>query len=269
MEKFKSHKIKSVLKTLLKKKSLTYEELGAKLECSVPTVKRILGSEELSLNRLLKICGILDIDLAELETLTKSENVKEAKFTEAQEVFLVKNKSYFAYLMKIFGGETPKQIAASHGLSQRSTDKYLINLEKQGLVHVTGAQRVRSTFKAAPNLGNGDLAKSHFESLIEGGSQFFVDLIHGELNSTVKLEERVGSKFSIFSQKVSKETYQAWAIEKNKALNEFSRLAAFEEKTKDSTELMTVVLLDAHALVDNNYRGLKALDNSLGEIVNL
>jgi hypothetical protein len=51
VKEFKSQKIKAVIKDLLKKKNITYEDLAEQLECSVPTIKRILGPEELTLNR--------------------------------------------------------------------------------------------------------------------------------------------------------------------------------------------------------------------------
>ncbi len=153
MKEFKSQKIKSVLKGLLKKKGITYEELAQQMECSVPTVTRILGTEELSLNRLLELCEIVEIDLAELAVLTQENGEKEEKFTPEQEKFLAKNKNYLGYLLKLFSGETPKQIAEKNSLTQRSTDKYLIQLEKQELIHVTGKQKVKPAFKRFPTFG--------------------------------------------------------------------------------------------------------------------
>ncbi|MGZ3747775.1 MAG: hypothetical protein ACXWRE_10405 [Pseudobdellovibrionaceae bacterium] len=46
---------------------------------------------------------------------------------------MAKNKSIFAYLMNLLG-DTPKQIAESYNLTQRSTDKYIMVLEKQGVI---------------------------------------------------------------------------------------------------------------------------------------
>lgn len=113
MQDIKSQNIKAVIKKLLKLKKLTYEEVETDLECSVPTVKRILGAEELTLTRLLQFCELL-------------------------EVFLAKNQAHFAYLLKLYAGQSPKQIAEKYGLTARSTDNYLIALEKHELSRVTG-----------------------------------------------------------------------------------------------------------------------------------
>ena len=172
MTEFKSQKIKGVIKELLKKKNLTYEDLAADLECSIPTIKRILGPEELTLNRLLQLCEIVDIDLADLENLTADTEVKEEKFTEEQESFLAKNQNYFAYLLKLLSDKTPTEIAQTHNLNQRSTDKYLIGLEKLELIRVTGKQKVKPIFKRGPTLGNGPLAKAHFGNFINSAATF-------------------------------------------------------------------------------------------------
>jgi len=272
MEEFKAQRIKSAIKTLLKKKEMKYEDLASELDCSVPTVKRILGPEELSLNRLLQICDLLDVSLSELEAFIKEEPTKGSTFTPEQEEFLARNKNYFAYLMKLYSGESPRKIAEKYKLNQRSTDKYLIGLERLELIRVTGRSNIKTTFKSLPNLGQGKLAKAYFESLIRNSGTFFINNIHEALleNSQPKSDKkRPESKFGIHSTKVTRATYEAWMEENRKAIRSFEKLAQFEEKTKDPEELMTAILIDGGALVENNYPGLKLIEDTLGEITNL
>ncbi|MBC7464598.1 MAG: helix-turn-helix transcriptional regulator [Bdellovibrio sp.] len=268
MKEFKSQKIKSVLKSLLKKKDITYEDLAAQMECSVPTIKRMLGAEELSLNRLLQLCEIVEIDLADLEALTKEEKSQNEKFTPEQEKFLAKNTNFFAYLMNLFDGKTPKQIAESNQLTQKSTDKYLIALEKLELIKVTGSQKVKPNFKNVPHLGNGPLGRTYADAFVHSGAKFFSKIIQESLNSHPE-GEKVKAKFSLNGSKVTKASYEAWVQQQESSNLAFEKLCKFEEKTKPTEELVTVVIMQAHAPVENDYSGLKQLENSLATIVNI
>lgn len=269
MVEFKSQKIKSVIKDLLKKKGIKYEDLAEEMECSVPTIKRILGPEELTLNRLLQLCEILNVELADLEVLTKDVSKKAETFTAAQEDFLVKNPHFFAYLMKLLSGETPKQIAELNGLTQKSTDKYLIGLEKNELIRVTGGQKVKPIFTSSPTLGDrlGALFKS---SMIKNSSQFFENIISeaiGEKN--LKKEERTSASFSVMAAKISKVSYETWRKDLIKVLENFENIAAFEERTKDPSELMTAVFIHGNTIVPTNHKGLQLIENTFGGVKNL
>jgi transcriptional regulator with XRE-family HTH domain len=271
MQEFKSQKIKAVIKDLLKKKSITYDDLAEQMECSVPTIKRILGAEELTLNRLLQLCEIVDIDLAELETLTNASTEKEESFTDAQQVFLSKNRSFLAYLMKLFDGKTPKQIAEENNLTARSTDKYLIGLEKQELIHVTGKQKVKPNFKRLPTFGGGPLAKLYFNAFVRSSSDFFAERLQVAINQTEdeKKSHKHMATFSTVSFKISKASYVAFAQAQEKALRDLENLSIFEEKSKHDNDLMTTVITQAHTILPNEDPSLKIFNNPLGPITNL
>lgn len=271
MTDFKSQKIKQALKDLLKKKGLTYEELANELECSVPTIKRILGPEELTLTRLLEIADVLKITLAELDDLTSDLSTRDEKFSPEQEQFLAKNPAYLAYLMKLFSGETPKEIAQKNDLNARSTDKYLIALEKHELIRVTGKLKVKPAFKSVPSFGEGPLGNLYFESLIQSSAKFFVETAKDSIRSKARASDadRPKALWGIHGCKVTKASYERWVQEQEKARRDFERLATFEEKTKPAEELMTAVVVGAHTLVKNEYPNLEVLENLFGPIRNL
>jgi transcriptional regulator with XRE-family HTH domain len=271
MKEFKSQRIKAALKNLLKKKGLTYDDLAEQLECSVPTVKRILGPEELTLNRLLQLCEIVDIDLAELETLIADKGPREERFTPAQEDFLAKNRGHFAYLMRLFDGDTPKKIAEKHGLTPRSSDKYLIALEKHKLIHVTGKQKVKPAFKSIPHFGSGPLAKAYSESFIKNGMTFFVNRINEALYSSVRKDgdQDKGTNFGIQVVRLSRASYEVWCEQQSHAMSTLEKLGGFEEKTKDPSELMTAVILDGRTQVPHDYAGLQIFEKTMGDITNI
>ncbi len=272
MTDFKSQKIKQVFKSLLKKKGITYEELAESLECSVPTVKRILGPEELTLTRLLELCEIVEIDLGELEALTKDTVAADANFTDQQQQFLAKNPSYLSYLFRLFGGETPKQIAEKHKLTQRSTDKYLIGLEKNELIHVTGKQKVKPAFKSLPHFGDGPLGRLYFEAFIGSAAKFIITVVKDGMRQKqlgVAKEDVPKSLFGVHVVKMTRASYDHWVQEQEKSRRDFDKLVAFEEKTKDASDLMTAVVVHSNTLVKNDYPALDILENITGDITNL
>lgn len=269
MSEFKSEQIKSVIKDLLKKKKLTYEDVAKELECSVPTIKRILGPEELSLPRLLQLCDLLEVNLSDIETIINISKEKKEKFTLEQEEFLVKNPHYLSYLILLYS-MTPQEIAEKFNLSERSTDKYLMGLEKQELVKVTGNLRVKPAYKNFPALGAGPLAKAHYQKTIQTGAKFFVEAISEKLMTyDPKTDDRTPQGYSMNLTKASRASYSQFIEEQNKARQAFFKLASYEEKSLPAEELQTAVILQAYAFVPHENTALKLLENTFGEIKNI
>lgn len=273
MKQVEIQKLKSVIKSILKKKGMTYQDLAQELDCSLPTVNRILGPEDLTLGRTMQICDILDVTFAELAVLSEKQVEEEKQeFTPAQTQFLAKNKMFLAYLMKLYDGQTPAQIALEKKLTPRSTDKYLIALERQGLIRVTGKLRVKPTYKRLPHFGSGPLAELFYLSVIKNSNQFFSDLITEAIyrkNYPNEKKENIRSEFSVEVLKVSRESYEKWCKDQESLMRDFEKLASFEEKSKPESELMTAVIGKTHALVALNDPRLHLIWNTFGDILNL
>ncbi len=268
MREFKSQRIKTALKDRLKKRGMTYGELAEHLEVSVPTVKRYLGQEELTVSRLLQICEVVDLELEDLARIIQVGGHQDERFTEEQDKFLAKNPKYFAYFMRLCEGLTPSQIAEKYGLTQRSTDKYLIGLERAELIRVTGRMRVKPAFKRTPSLGRGALAKAYFESFIMTASRLFIELIHQSfLRKEPGLPER-SVRYAVQGTKMSKASYLKWQQELEKIMRAIQETSSIEEKALPESDLETAVFVLAHAFVESKNPVLKPLDETFGEISN-
>lgn len=269
MTEFKSQRIKAALKERLKKRGLTYEDLAEHLEVSVPTVKRYLGPEEMTVSRLLQICEFVDLELEELAKVIEVGGLEEERFSDEQDKFLAKNPRYFAYFMRLCEGLSPAQIAEKHNLTQRSTDKYLIGLEKVDLIRVTGRMRVKPAFKRTPSLGRGALAKVYFENFINTASRLFIDLIHQSFLKKEAGPKERSIRYAVQGTKMSKASYLKWQQELEKNMRAIQETSSIEEKTLPESELETAVFVLAHALVETDNPILKPLNNTFGEISNL
>lgn len=259
-------KIKSAIKDQLMKKDITYYEVAEYLQCSLPTVNRILGPEEIGLTRIIELCELIGISFSELGALVNDETVKRETFSPDQEAFLAKNPNFFAYFMKLQSGDTPKKISEDSKLNQRSNEKYLIGLENQGLIKVSGKSRVRTIFKHLPHLGSGPLGKLYFERIITSAGRFFVDHVRSAINLNRSPES---TQFTLMGTAMTRATYLKYVEESEQLFNHYQRISALEEKVKKPADLMVAVLVRGHALVDSKSENLKLLDNTFGEINNL
>lgn len=271
MKDFKTLEIKEILKSLLKKNKHKYSDLAEFLECSEPTVKRILGAEELTLTRLIKICEYLKISLTDLELLMKKDERQKTELTEKQQIFLVENKNYFAFLFEIYREQTPEQIAEKYKLNSKSLQKYLINLEKYDLIKITSKNKVRPFYQTFPHLGNGPLGVAYYRSFIQNASAFFIDHISEDISQRKSNldSKKEGSSFAIHSMSVSPETYKQFIKEVEEKFHELERLANFEEKTLDAKKLKVGVVLLGTTLVESDYKELQTLQKTFGEITNI
>jgi transcriptional regulator with XRE-family HTH domain len=139
-----TERLVATLKQLMKKQGYRYQDLAAALKLSLPTVKRVLSGADISLERLLAICGWLGISLSDLVEMSKSSEAELFRFTEDQEKFFSSNPSYLAYLYSLYSGKlSPSEIQRKYNLSPVSTRKYLRQLEKLGLIELLTPDRVR------------------------------------------------------------------------------------------------------------------------------
>lgn len=92
-----------------------------------------------------------------------------------------KNPHYLAYFLALYQS-TPDEIAEKNKLTSRATDKYLLHLEKQELIKVTGKLKVKPVYENIPSFGQGVLAKAYFKNFIQSGADFFISHISKSLN---------------------------------------------------------------------------------------
>lgn len=270
-DQFRQQSLKNALKRQLRAKKFKYQDLAEHLDCSVPTVKRILGEEELSLSRLLEILRFLDLSLTDLEMLSAQDDPKEIHFTPEQDRFLAQNPHYFAYLSKLFGGDTPQQIAEKFKLTALSTQRYLLALEKMELIRVTGKQRVKPSFPKLPRLGRGDLAKAYYAAFIQAAAEFFIKTVGESLFACKKDEdeERNARGFTVHAGRMKPEAFRQFVDQQKKLLEDLGNLSRYQDKVYEKSELESYVVMQGHTLVEHDHPGLTRLTDVFGQVTNI
>lgn len=125
------------LKKALKIRKVTYTQLAEMLEISEGSVQRVFSEGTFSLERFVKICGLIDLsfeDLAQLEE--KSQSNIQMFYTPEQERFFAKpeNKNTLLFYECIQYGISPEEISENYGMTEGQLIKILSSLEKLGLI---------------------------------------------------------------------------------------------------------------------------------------
>lgn len=132
------------LKRSLKAKNILYRDLAKALNLSESSVKRILSSKSLSLDRLEEICRVADISFSEI---VRSANLEEANqmqyLTEQQEEVLAENSRLLHYYMMLHEGKTPQKIEKEYQITNSEAKKFLFLLDRLNLIELHPRDKVK------------------------------------------------------------------------------------------------------------------------------
>lgn len=266
-------KVKKALKQVMKTRKLTFKDLADTLDCSLPTAKRVLNQEELSLSRLARIMDWLDISFKELEKLMETVDNDNIPFNDKQDAFLAANPKYFSYLIQLRSGETPESIAKKFALTKPSTDKYLIKLEQLELIRVTGTGKVKIPVPTPTAFApQGKLARCYFNRIIDNGATYFKTYIEREIYKNPNQPDEFkdeGAGFSVKAMHISKETYNIYQKKLMSVFMEMTDSAKTDEKIHGKENLNSSVVILATSIGQNSDPEFKEILNTFGDVENL
>ncbi len=140
------------LKQMLKERQLSYSVIASAIGVSLPTIKRLLNKPTIPLDRLLEICDLAEIDLAELIACAETLRPAHTLFTPEQDDLFFRHPFVLSYFGELcFERRSPSAIAKKHKLNAQSTGLYLSQLEQVGLLERDARGRVKMLI--SPPLG--------------------------------------------------------------------------------------------------------------------
>lgn len=212
------------LKKILKSKGWTYEKLAKELKLSLPSIKRILAKEDMSLSRLETICDVIGIQMTDVFRLVETvyEGVPEELSME-QEVYFSRWPARFAYLDLLLNGMSVKQIETQFKLSKAHTAKVLRDLEKIGVIDWLSDYKVK--LKISPVLKIRE--KGPLRALF--ADQGIKSFLAGEFSKTHDFQE-------FMTINISDKTKKKIITHIKKVLSEAAREGEFENQTGVNTE---------------------------------
>lgn len=137
------------LKAILKERRVGYQTIADALNLSLPTVKRMLNKASIPLDRLMAICRLASIPVAEVFAKAEKIGPNHTYFTPAQDLLFYQNAAYLSYFSALFFQNlTPSEIAKANKLTEISTERYLSKLAKIGLIERDTGTKFRFLVKA-------------------------------------------------------------------------------------------------------------------------
>lgn len=132
------------LKRALKAKDILYKDLAEILKLSESSVKRILSSKSLTLERLEEVCRATDISFAEIVRMAEFDDESYFKtLTEDQEKVLAENSRLMQYFMLLHDNMPPGRILKEYQIDAEEAHKFLFQLDRMNIIELHPKDRVR------------------------------------------------------------------------------------------------------------------------------
>jgi DNA-binding Xre family transcriptional regulator len=205
------------LKEALKEKKIKYRDLAKSLNLSESSIKRLLTSKSISLQRIEDICRTADVKFSEL--VKSVEDLYQDQFllfSEKQEQTLSENLRLLHFYMMLCDGANPRQIEIDYQISHAEVQKFLFQLDKLGLLELHLHDKVKIKMNA------------HLRFRREGpiGRILFSQARATYLNHDFSSEDYI----RLFTLRVSSSALVKYKVKMDNILMELQETAEFEAR---------------------------------------
>ncbi|SFN39145.1 Helix-turn-helix [Formivibrio citricus] len=133
------------IKRLLKSRGHTYRDVAQALHLSEASVKRLFSAQRLSVDRLAELSAFLGLTLAELVQETQSDQLPIRALSMEQEAELVSDERMLLVAACAINQWRLDEIQSIYALTEPECLKYLLRLERIGLIRLLPGNRIRLT----------------------------------------------------------------------------------------------------------------------------
>lgn len=233
-------KIKTTIKNILKRRGINYAELAKGIGVSLPTVRRYLTQEDISVETLVEICEWLGVEFFELVKAAEQVEATATNLSESQEAFFAESPHYYTYLRLLASGHSPEAISDQHHLSKKSTQRYLAKLESLGLISQTGKAGLRLLVPwPARWRFPGALQKKYARQMYHKT----VDHMEDESVRSVGGSYGTDNFFMLDSLNIRKATYQSYVRDVVALYQKYNAIGRIEARAHEPDTLITCAAL--------------------------
>ena len=133
----------STIKRQLRQQGKTYRDLAIELGLSEPSIKRLLSSGQLSVDRLIQVSHFLGFTLAEIAQEAALSQSRLRTLSEAQEKELVSDPKLLLVAACVLNHWGLLDIVRAYRLSETECLKRLLKLDKLHLINLLPGNRIR------------------------------------------------------------------------------------------------------------------------------
>ncbi len=131
------------VKSQLKARGLTYRDVAVAMKLSEASVKRLFSTGNLSLNRLVELCDLLDMTLAELTQVATASTPRLSRLDEKQEAELVSNTKLLLVATCALNHWRLADIVGRYRLDEVECLRCLLRLDRMRLIDLLPGNRIR------------------------------------------------------------------------------------------------------------------------------
>ena len=198
------------LKKELKAAQMTYADLALALGMAESSVKRMLAKGEMPLSRLDAICRALKLDFADLARRVADAQPMLDELTLEQETAVVADKKLLLVAICVLSQWSLDQITSYYRLTEAEGIKYLVQLDRIGLIELRPLNRYRlklsKTFRWRPHGPVMHYFREHalldyFAGSFSGAGEGML-LVHGSISRALapSFQERIQKVAQDFAQ---------------------------------------------------------------------
>jgi len=138
-----THQILQAVKGLLKQHKINYARVARELGLSESSIKRSLSKGQISLERLLAICAMMDLELVDLLQVIKKQSTQLVQLTEAQERLMVTDVKYLLVTVCVCNHWTFEEIHDTYDIGSAELIQMLLQLERIELIELLPNNHIR------------------------------------------------------------------------------------------------------------------------------
>lgn len=138
-----SEALVKTLKQALKARGLTYAKVAAGIKLSEASVKRMFASGHISLQRLDRICALVEIELTDLLRLHEESQHRISHLEEEQEKELVRDPRRLLVAICVRGGWSVADIVEHYDIAETECIRHLAALDRFRIIELLPGNRIR------------------------------------------------------------------------------------------------------------------------------
>jgi transcriptional regulator with XRE-family HTH domain len=238
-----SHEIiLETLKSILKKKKVSYRELANGIGMSESGLKKLLTAKDISMNRLSQITSFLGISLTDLMALAEEEEIRDVTLTSNQEKALLKDEGLLRVLWRVcIENKSHEEVQKLEGITSRKLTSSLLKLENLDLIRMTPEGKVISV--------HGQLYRWTSDSkLVKKLNQSWSKKVLADSLDTQANEQR---KHRLCYLQLTHDSRKDFIGKLNDVIDEYARVSKVEKLKYPKGQLQ-----DTSLLVANTFKGL-------------
>ncbi len=221
--------IQTTIKNSLKASGVKYEQLAKKLNLSLPSVKRILNSDDISLSKLIEISRCIGVDFFELIEQAKEQTAQVYEFSLEQENTLSKDFQHFLVFRLMLMNTDLDNIQSELKINRIELNRSIKALEKCQLIELWPNDKIKILAHFPFQwIENGPLEKTYKKKIIEKVQKEMTK--YGINRSTPKDSMQCAAK-ELF---LTTEEQRSYISEMQTVFKKYSLLSSMRMKNKNS-----------------------------------